>query len=511
MRAASYAIGAMKALNEFDQLDSLDVISGVSGGTYAMMWYYAGVYGRDSLSEPGTAEANAFLFSDANLDKFLSKHSKWHYRRRTTYDLTISIAAAVRNLLNAPFYLLDKYLEARLGDPLWTSQETLGALYRERLVDLYVNYDGASRHTPTLSELENLVTKRHLPWPVLNFTVYDDQPAIMFDRKRIFEVTPFKVGSHEAGYAVVKDSVAISGHTQFDKTLSDYVRASGAAFDVPLESIRHNSWRAELGLGLGMKIYAPVNGNGESMKILYLADGGFSENLGTYGLVRRGCRVINVVDAEYDPWFKFEGYSVLERHIREGMGMHLAVKEIEMRLKKNVLKNPVVCPDGSDECIPAMSSWPLPLMEGSIPVVRIADGHPPEHGENLVVRYLKLSVKRDGARKHFESVPMNKQCATGNSKGDPEAYFTQSLVDRINAGDKDLEFDPQFPQISTWDQSLSEKRVRALLDLGYAHMKAMICRDDAVPGWFYRAETVKSLGSLLDLAPSRPDENDQAP
>ena len=45
MRAGSYAIGAMKALNEFDQLDSLDVISGVSGGTYAMMWYYAGVYG----------------------------------------------------------------------------------------------------------------------------------------------------------------------------------------------------------------------------------------------------------------------------------------------------------------------------------------------------------------------------------------------------------------------------------------------------------------------------------
>lgn len=40
VRAATYSIGVLQGLAEKDRLRSLDIISGVSGGAYALSWYY---------------------------------------------------------------------------------------------------------------------------------------------------------------------------------------------------------------------------------------------------------------------------------------------------------------------------------------------------------------------------------------------------------------------------------------------------------------------------------------
>lgn len=468
MRAASYGIGVMRALSEFDQLDSLDVISGVSGGSYAMLWYYAGMYGKDGEFTPGAIVGSAPLFFDANLHEWEKNHSLWKYAIRALYERPLAVASALAYKAWISITLpADYFLNLRLKDPLlFQDQEILGDLYAGRIQEFYVDYRKPSVSIPSLTQLETFVEKYKLPWPVLNTTIYDSMSAIKFDRKRIFEVTPIMVGSEAAGYASVPKRVNTLGEKVFDKKLGNYVRASGAALDVPLERTQYSFLRAFFGLGLGMKIYSPRAVDGETVGIFYLADGGFSENLGAYALVRRGCKEIIIVDAEHDPWFQFEGYYVLGKHIREDFGKKLTVGKIEDQFQK-ITDNPgSYASTGQNESRePRISSWPSPLMEGVI----APDGQLEKVHEQIQVRYLKLSVDRD--RLPTKVVALSKkQCAPGNVGASPEAYFTNRLVDYI--GDN-----PKFPQNTTWNQWLLDDRVGALVDLGYAHMKAMLCKN----------------------------------
>ena len=80
-----------------------------------------------------------------------------------------------------PFTLL---LQLRTHDALLLeNEELLGSVYASRLQEFYVDYGTTNRRVPSLSELEELVIRRRLPWPVLNTTVYDDQPAHKFAEK----------------------------------------------------------------------------------------------------------------------------------------------------------------------------------------------------------------------------------------------------------------------------------------------------------------------------------------
>ncbi|MBS0151125.1 MAG: patatin-like phospholipase family protein [Nitrospira sp.] len=471
MRAASYAIGVMKALSEFDQLDSLDIISGVSGGTYAMMLYYTSLYSQNGQSKSETGVSSKPLFTDGNLRTFVEGHTQLHYRKHDALNIASTTAAGmVFNAWNLPYFFPNNYISRRVGDPLLFEQDRiLRSIYRNRLSEFYANYGDVSRIIPSLSELNTFVTRHHLPWPILNTTAYDSEDAKIFERKRMLEVTPLMLGSDSAGYAAVTTQLGAFRNQALDKSLIEYVMASGAALDVPLNKPLH-FMRASIDLGLGLEIYAPTNSGGES-KLLYLADGAFSENLGAYALAKRKCEVITIVDAEHDPWFHFEGYYALKKHMSEGLGMRLTVRDIDDHLKKVVL-NPVVCPDGSIECDPPISTWQHPLMEGSILLPRKATDTAANDAAKLEVRYLKLSVDRTKQTTAPASVP-DEQCAVGGAEKTPELYFSKHLVDQIYP----VARDPQFPQIDTLNQWLLEDRVEALIDLGYAHMKAMICRN----------------------------------
>ena len=475
MRAASYAIGVMKALSEFDQLDSLDMISGVSGGTYAMMLYYTGLYSQNGQSTSDARVSSTHLFADENLSNFVKEHTQLHYGKHDALNAASTTAAGMTLAAwDAPYFFPNKYISRRVGDPLLFEHEgILRSFYRERLSEFYVNYGNASRRIPSLSELNTFVTKHHLPWLILNTTAYDSEDAKTFERKRIFEVTPLMLGSDSAGYTHVTTKLGVSGDKAMDKSLIDYVMASGAALDVPLSKPSHFI-RASIKLGLGLEIHAPTSSGGES-KLLYLADGAFSENLGAYALAMRKCEVITIVDAEYDPWFHFEGYYVLKKHVNEGLGMRLAVGDVDTHLD-NVVMNPIACPDGSIECDPPISTWQHPLMKGAISITRKATNTNASDAKKLEVRYLKLSVDR--TKKTTVLAPMpEKQCTVGGDQETPELYFSKHLINQIDPESRD----PKFPQIDTLNQWLLENRVKALIDLGYAHMKALICQNQMSP------------------------------
>jgi hypothetical protein len=73
------------------------------------------------------------------------------------------------------------------------------------------------------------------------------------------------------------------------------------------------------------------NGKGS----LYASDGGHCENLGAYALIKRRCRRIIIVDAEYEKAipYVFAGYSKLKKRLEEEMHLALTVSDIDSYLE----------------------------------------------------------------------------------------------------------------------------------------------------------------------------------
>jgi hypothetical protein len=70
---------------------------------------------------------------------------------------------------------------------------------------------------------------------------------------------------------------------------------------------------------------------------IYLADGGNIENLGAYSLAKRACKNMIIVDAEYDPDYKFSAYTKLKRMLLNEMGLSLFIKEIDDEINDSKL------------------------------------------------------------------------------------------------------------------------------------------------------------------------------
>lgn len=179
-----------------------------------------------------------------------------------------------------------------------------------------------------------------------------------------------------------------------------------------------------------------------------LSDGGHSENLAAYGLFRRHCRDITIVDAEEDSSYQFEGYSVLQQVIRERLGEGFSISEIDQRLDN--LKKP--------ESIP-QNGWETPIMRSTS-----VDGRS--------VLYLKLSYQERPDREvRDDSNKLANGCIPGTTTQSSDFYSTKRLVAHARN-------DRVFPMYSTWNQYLDSDQREALMDLGYAHMKAVRCE-----GW----------------------------
>ena len=63
----------------------------------------------------------------------------------------------------------------------------------------------------------------------------------------------------------------------------------------------------------------------ETSRNILLTDGGHIENLGIYELLKRGCQLIIVVDAEADPSMSFPSLLTLERYARIDLGVRIAL------------------------------------------------------------------------------------------------------------------------------------------------------------------------------------------
>lgn len=255
---------------------------------------------------------------------------------------------------------------------------SMHALYRDRLVRTFL---GASRHknqdmadrgfpqdqesqfnkrvgspfhdfdpsdNPQLSWLKSDASWRPNHWmPVFLFNASLNRTWYTRQRGRMakafsFSFSPFFCGSKLTDYCRTEDYVSKEGGF----TLGAAIATSGAAlssragrFDNPLFAFFLTLINLRLGTWLGnpsnketrilsgpqssWKAYLSelFGGSSRRKNWLHLSDGGHFENLGTYELIRRGCKKIVAVDSSADPDRDFADLSNLIRLARDELNV----------------------------------------------------------------------------------------------------------------------------------------------------------------------------------------------
>ena len=145
----------------------------------------------------------------------------------------------------------------------------------------------------------------------------------------IYEFTFSKAGSEERGFELYNNPRG--------PLLSQLVAIPGAATK-PL---------------LKQKLTDPTTFSNDDIT---LPDGGHSENLGAFSLIKRGIETVIIIDAEHDPEYTFEGYHNLKKRL-EYWGYSIQIKDIEKyegKKKRNLhvpypfLKGKAKTPNGEE-------------------------------------------------------------------------------------------------------------------------------------------------------------------
>jgi hypothetical protein len=183
---------------------------------------------------------------------------------------------------------------------------------------------------------------------------------------------------------------------------------------------------------------------------IHVHDGGASENLGAYALIKRLTGHIIIVDAENDPALTFTAYRRLRDKLLVEHGVQLCVEEIEKRLAR--LRS------GEREMA---DQFATPVMTGSIIGIpfptRITAKDLEVDERRIKVTYIKLSLDQS----RIVDYPLEVQ----------EEY--NSTRCRVVAARKRLVLPDQrervqcsFPQHTTLLQHYSKDRFRAYRELG---------------------------------------------
>ncbi len=257
---------------------------------------------------------------------------------------------------------------------------------------------------------------------------------------RVFEFSPLRCGNDYFGY---------TNRFQFDYDKA--ISVSGAAVDVAYidRGAEKQLLDSFLNFDLGYYIDNPRVRHGWRYLMfvpwyvywhdyprdadgfgIYLSDGGHSENLAAYSLVRRLCKLIIIVDAGYDPTYTFEDYYLLKHGLLADEDLH------------GVLK------------VPAIENGSFSTTNESQPVMLGTITFPPpnQYGIpqdfSIKVIYVKLSLDKSKVK----SNSYDRQIL---------AYYESTI------GHKEFTQTSEFPQESTLDQSFGKKQVRAYHALGY--------------------------------------------
>lgn len=324
IRSAAYSIGVMKGLHALAGKDGapflhqIDILSGASGGAYALTWYYV-----NQLEPNPTNRGDLFALP---AQQYL----------RDNADFIAPFTVGVAAVGDTALIPLNLFANGVFGWH-WNTSFLATSAY-----ELAIQKSFHGGRNTTFPKLNALIQEKRLPFFVIGTTarIDDDRfhnAALL--SKSIFEFTPLGFGSDGLGHSRPDDD--------FPVTVSEAVEISGAAWDasqslsgtsqkVAGSALNQDtgrfltnrqvdrSWLKKLGYWASpfpLYFFNRAYTMDQYGARLYLSDGGHSENLAAFPLVRRVCENIILVDAEYDPNYTFEAYFKL----KEALGRELSV------------------------------------------------------------------------------------------------------------------------------------------------------------------------------------------
>lgn len=152
-----------------------------------------------------------------------------------------------------------------------------------------------------ISYLQSSIESSESPYFIINTTRRSDEKNALCN---VFEFTPTHMGSPA---------------TDFHE------------WSEPNQTVRWSEAVAMASAGIKWKLGRPIPDyavNVTPRSNSRLSDGGYSENLGAFSLIRRGIKKIIIVDAGHDPKYAFTDYKDLRDNLRV-MGINFVVPDIE--------------------------------------------------------------------------------------------------------------------------------------------------------------------------------------
>jgi len=457
IRSATFSIGVLKGLEEKGVLDKVDIISSVSGGSYAMSWYYVQQYkyGSQFTAENG-------LFSDSHLNGLSEKSSMYGY--------TLIGSTFVGNLLMAPVNILLNGVFT--GNVNTTSQRGMYENAIRRTFHTSVNEPFLSLNEmvmPTISsnDMNTFIKTKNLPYYIINSTADIDDDRNHYKsklRNSVFEFTPLRIGSDGFGYSedtpyTIGQAVSISGAAMDATEVPGRVNSLlSSAFNMDLGFYIENYNEKSQDKRIAKKITPfpfyylwledPHRRDNTAMDI-YLTDGGHIENLGAYSLVRRSCDNIIIVDAEYDKEYEFEGYHTLKSALLSELQVNMDVPGLIVK-DSNKTKS-------EKETKEAWKNKADAVETGIIKNLITYNGSGDVAYKDINVTYIKLSI-------NDALVTKDETKAKEFYGEDLVNYYKSSKNNDCGQWIQKCE----FPQYTTTDQSYTPKQFKAYIDLGYS-------------------------------------------
>jgi len=463
IRSAAFSIGVLKALHQKGMLDKIDIISGVSGGSFALSWYYLQQYGEDRKIKD---------------ELFSSHYQKELLARSRMFPLSDMAVSELGNIILLPANLFFNHLFA------FNFDTTLSRRTYERAIRKTFHHE----KDLTFPQALELIKQNGLPYFIINTTAAIDYGPSYDGSKlanRVFEFTPLRFGSDGFGYS-----------DEFPVTVGRAVAISGAAIDLASTTPGHleSNLVSALNIDLGYHInnfnhkssiyylkrfipfYSLFNHYDKTGTHIYLTDGGHVENLALYSLVRRLCGKIIVVDATFDPDYHFEDYHKVKNGLRSEMQVEVEIEEIDRLLQEAELaeRNNILNVSYGSEYSPRPEELPTrshfdcstPVLHGSISYFPLRMRDNTIEQRKIEITYIKMSID-DGK---FYGFPTTDSLA--EVYRDAREYYGDELVHYYlesklhnNCG-KHL-FGCEFPQYTTYDQDYTPEQFAAYIDLGY--------------------------------------------
>jgi hypothetical protein len=259
--------------------------------------------------------------------------------------------------------------------------------------------------------------------------------------RHLVELTPQTWGSTVLGY---------SSTFPFEiRTKEKWARIASAAVDAP--GYRRCEDLRALGITFGDFTPTPATANLSlaQQEEIYVADGGFVDNLAARNLIERGCKSLLISDAEHDPSLLFEAYLRLKADLAI-IGQRLVVKPIDQWLEQRGLDP---CPK-TGSCFQA-DNPNNPLVTNAAFEGCITKGLGCDSEDEIVSRitYLKLTVDPNVLR-------------SGRMKRQIAEYYERSSNRSVCTEERGKDLECSFPHTPTFKTNFSADEFRAYRFLG---------------------------------------------